>query len=153
MIARLAYSESVATALCAARETGASLDECSRVARVSLDTLKWWLRLGREYLDADPSERIASHDVYADLRLRMDEAYGRVRQTLRRSVLAADDPKLSLDYLKWIEGTETRRAQMVKTKAEAAAAKAAAKAIGAAESITLTLPASVSTPRTDGADS
>ena len=139
-------------ALCAARETGASLDECARVARVPLDTLKTWLRLGRAYLDADPPGRTASHEVYADLKQRMDAAYGNVRQTLRRNVLAADDPRLALDYLKWLDGVETRRAQMIKTKAEAAAAKAAAKAIGAAESITLTLPASVSTPRTDGDD-
>jgi hypothetical protein len=147
-------SEHVIIALCAARETGAPIDECGRVARVPIDTLNTWLRLGRAYLEADPSDRVASHEVYADLRQRMDEAHGRVRQELRRSILAAkgDDPRLTLDYLKWLEGTETRRAALVKTKAEAAAAKAAAKAIGAAESITLTLPASVSTPRTDGAD-
>jgi hypothetical protein len=147
-----AYSESVGVALCAARETGATMDECARVARIPLNTVNTWLRFGRAYLDADPADRIAAHEVYADLRVRMDAAYGNVRQTLRRTLLAAEDPRLALDYLKWLEGTETRRALLIKTKAEAAAAKAASKAIGAAETITLTLPASVSTPRTDGDD-
>jgi hypothetical protein len=152
MRGKSAFSETVEAVLCAARETGATIDECARVARVPVDTVNAWLRLGRAYLEADPADRIASHEPYANLRLRMDEAYGNVRQTLRRAVLAADDPKLALDYLKWLEGGPSRRAQLIKTKAEATAAKAAAKAIGAAESITLTLPASVSTPRTDGDD-
>ena len=147
-------SEHTIIALCAARETGAPIDECARVARVSPAMVNKWLRDGRAYLDADPADRVASHAIFADLRQRMDEAHGRVRQELRRSILAAkgDDPRLTLDYLKWLEGSEGRRAALVKAKAEAAAAKAAAKAIGAAESITLTLPASVSTPRTDGDD-
>jgi hypothetical protein len=150
-VVRLSVSEA-APVLVGARRVGAPLRRCAQAAGVPWTTLMDWLRRGREALAGDVVSE--ADRPYADLAAELDRCGAELELLLRERVVehTRDDGRLALDTLKWIEGERQRRATLAKTEAEAAAAKAASKVIGAAETITLTLPASVSTPRTDGDD-
>ena len=157
-VVRLSVSEA-APVLVGARRVGAPLRRCAQAAGVPWTTLMDWLRRGREALAGDVVSE--ADRPYAALAAELDRCGAELELLLRERVVehTRDDGRLALDTLRWIEGERDRRlargierARLRKLGADATLAEAASKAIGAAESITLTLPASVSTPRTDGDD-
>jgi hypothetical protein len=142
-----------------ARRVGSPLRSCAAAAGVPWITVAKWLRRGRE---AIASGHVSEADKpFADFAVECDRASAQLEQVLRARVLKGteEDARLALDYVRWLDGERDRRlargierARLRKLGADATLAEAASKAIGAAETITLTLPASVSTPRTDGDD-
>lgn len=134
----------VHAALVAARRVGAPLRHCAKAAGVPWRTLCYWLRQGRN-----------GDARFAPLASALDAADAAIEQVLRARALKGTekDARLAFDMVRWRESQAIRKAELRLARAKAVTVEVAAKAIGAAESITLTLPASVSTPRTDGADS
>jgi hypothetical protein len=138
-----ALTREMHAALVAARRVGAPLRHCAKAAGVPWRTLCDWLRKGRE-----------GDARYAPLAAALDAADAAIEQVLRARALKGTekDARLAFDMVRWRESQAIRKAELRLARAKAATVEAAAKAIDTAESITLTLPASVSTPRTDGAD-
>jgi hypothetical protein len=138
-----ALTREMHAALVAARRVGAPLRHCAKAAGVPWRTLCDWLRKGRE-----------GDARYAPLAAALDAADAAIEQVLRARALKGTekDARLAFDMVRWRESQAIRKAELRLARAKAATVEAAAKAIDTAESITLTLPASVSTPRTDGDD-
>ena len=138
-----ALTREMHAALVAARRVGAPLRHCAKAAGVPWRTLCDWLRKGRE-----------GDARFAPLASALDAADAAIEQVLRARALKGTekDARLAFDMVRWRESQAIRKAELRLARAKAATVEAAAKAIDTAESITLTLPASVSTPRTDGDD-
>jgi hypothetical protein len=138
-----ALTREMHAALVAARRVGAPLRHCAKAAGVPWRTLCDWLRKGRE-----------GDARFAPLAAALDAADAAIEQVLRARALKGTekDARLAFDMVRWRESQAIRKAELRLARAKAATVEAAAKAIDTAESITLTLPASVSTPRTDGDD-
>jgi len=125
----LTLTSELAATIRGARLVGTPLRACVKAAGVPWQTAMDWLRKGRVYNAAAPSERNAKHAPLGSFAADLDKAGAQCESALHARVMAAtvNDGKLALDVLRWNEERATRdlKRQLVAAQVEVEKMRAA----------------------------
>lgn len=105
-----ALTPELAATIRGARLVGTPLRACAKAAGVPWQTTMDWLRKGRAYNDAAPSERNPRHAALGAFAADLDRAGAQATAALHARVMAetARDGGLALKVLQWNEERPTR---------------------------------------------
>lgn len=106
----LSLTPELAATIRGARLVGTPLRACVKAAGVPWQTAMDWLRKGRVYNAAAPSDRNPKHAALGSFAADLDKAGAQCESALHARVMAAtvNDGKLALDVLRWNEERSTR---------------------------------------------
>lgn len=106
-----ALTPELAATIRGARLVGTPLRACVKAAGVPWQTAMDWLRKGRAYNAASPTERNPKHAALGSFAADLDKAGAQCESALHARVMAAtvNDGKLALDVLRWNEERDTRK--------------------------------------------
>ena len=117
-----ALTPELAATIRGARLVGTPLRACVKAAGVPWQTAMDWLRKGRLYNSAAPSERNAKHAALGSFAADLDRAGAQATAALHARVMKATDTdgRLALDVLQWNEerGTRDLKRQLVAAQVE-----------------------------------
>ena len=105
-----ALTPELAATIRGARLVGTPLRACVKAAGVPWQTAMDWLRKGRAYNAAVPTERNPRHAALGSFAADLDKAGAQCEAALHARVMAetAKDGRLALDVLRWNEERPTR---------------------------------------------
>jgi hypothetical protein len=124
-----ALTPELAATIRGARLVGTPLRACAKAAGVPWQTAMDWLRKGRAYNAAAPTERNPKHAGYGAFAADLDKAGAQCEAALRSRVMKETerDGRLALDVLRWNEerGTRKLKRDLVAAQVEVERARAA----------------------------